>query len=443
MKSCIEKIGRYAVLLLCFAVISSLIPQITVHAEQEQQAQQKVVRVGWYESSFNKTEKSGKKSGYAYEYQLKLASYANWRFQYITGSWSELLEMLKEGDIDLMSDVSFTEERAGQMLFPDLPMGSEDYYIFTSPGNTEISDRDVSTLNGKKIGVNKGSIQIGLYQEWAQRRGVNAEIVELTGDENDSLNLLASGEIDAYITPNVHIDPSRLVPISKIGYSDFYFAVSKERPDLLAELNSAMNRLHDENPYFDQQMFEKHVQSFGSHAFLSIEEEEWLASHDTIRVGYQDNYLAFCATDPSTGELIGALKDFLESAEDSFVGTHINFETIAYPNISQALEAMERGEVDCVFPANFDAYEGEQRSVLITPAIMRTDMYAVVRIADQKVFNNKEHVIVAVNEGNPNYDSFVTDNFPDWQMVYFPTTADCLKAVSDGIADCVLISSYR
>jgi len=95
MKNRIEKIGRYAVLLLCFAVISSLIPQITVHAEQEQQEQQKVVRVGWYESSFNKTEKSGKKSGYAYEYQLKLASYANWRFQYITGSWSELFEMLK------------------------------------------------------------------------------------------------------------------------------------------------------------------------------------------------------------------------------------------------------------------------------------------------------------------------------------------------------------
>ena len=440
MEKRIAKVNRYLVIVLCVAVLSALVPHIRAHAEE---TQQRVVRVGWYESSFNKTEKSGKKTGYAYEYQLKLASYSGWQYQYVSGSWPDLMQMLINGDIDLMSDVSFTEERADKMLFSDLPMGTEDYYIFMAPGSSQISADDITTLNGKKIGVNKGSVQAGMYRSWAQRNNVDAELVELTTSENESVNMLASGKLDAYITPNVHTDASRLVPVFKIGYSDFYFAVSKSRPELLSELNAAMSRIHDENPFFNQQMFEEHVQSYGSNAFLSAVEESWLENHGTIRVGYQDNYLAFCACDPDTGELIGALKDFLENAENCFTDRHIDFEAIPYPTVEAAIEAMERNEIDCVFPANFDYYESELRKILITPSLLRTDMYAVVRSADQKIFRSKEHVIVAVNEGNPNYESFVSDNYPDWRQVYYETTADCLKAVSDGVADCVIISSYR
>ena len=440
MEKRIAKVNRYLVIVLCVAVLSALVPHIRAHAEE---TQQRVVRVGWYESSFNKTEKSGKKTGYAYEYQLKLASYSGWQYQYVSGSWPDLMQMLINGDIDLMSDVSFTEERADKMLFSDLPMGTEDYYIFMAPGSSQISADDITTLNGKKIGVNKGSVQAGMYRSWAQRNNVDAELVELTTSENESVNMLASGKLDAYITPNVHIDASRLVPVFKIGYSDFYFAVSKSRPELLSELNAAMSRIHDENPFFNQQMFEEHVQSYGSNAFLSVEEKSWLENHGKIRVGYQDNYLAFCARDPDTGELIGALKDFLENAENCFTDRHIDFEAIPYPTVEAAIEAMNRNEIDCVFPANFDYYDSEILNVLITPSLLRTDMYAVVRSADQKIFRSKEHVIVAVNEGNPNYESFVSDNYPDWRQVYYETTTDCLKAVSDGVADCVIISSYR
>jgi hypothetical protein len=36
------------------------------------------------------------------------------------------------------------------------------------------------------------------------------------------------------------VDDATTIPICKIASSDFYFAVNKNRPDLLAELNSAM-----------------------------------------------------------------------------------------------------------------------------------------------------------------------------------------------------------
>ena len=116
---------------------------------------------------------------------------------------------------------------------------------------------------------------------------------------------------------------------------------------------------------------------------------------------------------------------------------------MAYPSTAAAVEALNRGEIDCLFPASFSVCDGEAMGLMLTPSMLSTDIYAVVRQAEQKYFARKEHVIVAVNEGNPNYDAVLLDRFPGWRKVYFPTIDGCLKAVSDGLADCVLISNYR
>ena len=403
----------------------------------------KVVRVGWYDSSYNTVDQYGRRSGYAYEYQLKIAAYNGWSYEYVHGSWSELLQMLIDGKIDLMSDVSYTDERARHMLFPDIPMGSEEYYLFTSPDNQQISSSDPATLNGKRVGVNRDSIQASFYKDWAQRNGVKAEVVELVSTEDESLQMVENGELDAYVTVDSFTDPERQVPVFKVGYSDFFFAVNKDRPDLLNELNSAMSRIQDENRYFNQQMFERYIKTAGANAFLSANELDWLNDHGTIRVGYQDNYLAFCAADKKTGELTGAMKDFLEIAQDCFMNAHVSFEATAYPTTEAALAALDEGQVDCVFPASVGGYMGEKMGIVMTPPVMSTDVLAVVRQADMKNFSSKEHVVVAVNEGNPNYEAFLVANFPTWQVVYYKDTEECLKAVSDSVADCVLISNYR
>ena len=430
---------RTAALLLCVLILSALFSPIAVYANNTQ----KTVRVGWYESPFNTTDDSGRRSGYAYEYQLKIADYAGWNYSYVSASWPDLMQMLKDGKIDLMSDVSYTEERSQEMLFSDLPMGTEEYCIFISPMNREITSEDYSTLNGKRIGVNKDTIQESLYYKWAEKHQIHAEIVQLNCTEPESLEKLHSGSIDAYVSLNAFGDPKQLTPVCKVGSSDFYFALNNSRSDLLDDLNAAMSRIEDENPYYNQVMFEKHIKRFGTNAFLSSDEEEWLSSHGPIRVGYQDNYLAFCAKDPETGELTGALKNYLESASDCMTNVHIDFEPIAYPTSGAAFEALKNGEVDCVFPSNISGYDGETQGIMLSPSLMRTEVYAVVRQDDQRSFTENEHVIVAVNENNPNYTAFLEDNYPGWRAVYYPNTKECLQSVSNGVSDCVLISSFR
>ena len=430
---------RYGMIALCFLLV--LILALPAGAGAEKAG--KTVRVGWYESSFNTTDESGRRSGYAYEYQQKIAAYSGWQYEYVSAGWPVLLDMLKNGEIDLMSDVSWTEERENEMLFSSLPMGTEEYYLFISPTNQEILPGDVQTLQGKTVGVNRGSIQETFFREWAEKNGLSVKLAEVDGTESESLAMLENGELDAYVTVDSFTRPERTVPVYKIGSSDFFFAVNKERPDLQADLNQAMSRIQDENRYFNQQMFERFINRRGANAFLSEAEVGWLARKGTIRVGYQDNYMAFCAQDRETGELTGALKDYLDYASDCLVNAHLVFEPVAFRTTSEAIQALKQGEIDCVFPANLSSYDGERLGVVMTSPVTRTDMYAVVRQNEQNLFQNERSVTVAVNEGNPNYDSFLADHYPKWTRVYVKDTEACLEAVSKGVADCMVLSYYR
>ena len=423
--------------ILCFALclitaLYSVLP-ITAYAQEEER---KVVRVGSHDAPYFITDGYGRKSGYSYEYQRKLTAYTGWDYEYVDGTWSELFEMLKNGEIDLMSNISYTDERARDVLYASLPMGTEAYYIYIPAENTEITSEDYSSLNGKTVGVTKGTIQKDLFLKWEEAHGIKSNLVEINAPDEESLRLLG-GELDAFITMDVYGNAGSAVPLCKLGSSDFYFAVSKDRPDLQVELDAAMNRIQDENKYFNQQLHEEYLSNSNTDRYLSDKEKEWLLEHGTIRVGYQDNYLAFCAKDPKTGELTGALKDYLAYAATSLENA------ISYPTAFEAIQAMKDGEVDCVFPANLTEYDSESLDVVMSPMLMRTEMDAVVRAAEQKEFVRKQNVVVAVNEGNTNYDMFLMDHYPDWKRVYYPDTAAGLEAVAAGDADCVIISNYR
>ena len=365
----------------------------------------KTVRAGWHEDPYFIKDQNGRASGYSYEYQQKIAAYTGWEYDYVEGSWAELTHKLKTGEIDLLANVSYSEERAKDYLFTSFPMGTESYYVFISPNNQNVSSVDYHSLDGKRVGVSKGTIQTDMFMQWEKEHGVKAELVETAGTEEESLRLLDS-ELDAFVTMDVYADPKAAVPVWKIGSSDYYFAVSKKRPDLLPELNEALSKIQDENAFYNYQLSDKYLNLAETNLYLSVEEQKWLSGHGKIRIGYQDNYLAFCARDAATGGLIGALKDFLDYSQNVLENAELEFEAIAYPTAADAMDALCRGEVDCVFPANLTPYDAEKLGLVTTPAIMKTEMDTVVRSADAKGFFQKDPVIVTVNRGNTNYEVF-------------------------------------
>ena len=433
------RVRRLAVLLIFVMTAVTVLLPLGARA----QGTGKTVRVGWYESAFHRTDPFGRKSGYGYEYQQRIATFTGWNYEYVEGSWSELLDMLIAGEIDLLSDVSYTEERAEKILYSAQEMGSEDFHAFITPNNTEIRPDDFSTFNGKLVGVNKNSIQAQLFRQWAEDHGVTPEIVELTGKTPELLDMLANGEIDVLVTLDAYGKTADVVPVCKIGSAQSYFGINRDRPDLKQELDVAMNRITEDNRYFNQQLAEKYESGQGITGFLTAEELDWYTGHGAIRVGYRDGFLPFCDIDRETGTLTGALSDFLSFAETCEKNAALSFEPRVFDTTRVALEALTAGEVDCVFPVNLTAYDGETEGVIITDSFVQAEVYAGVRTSDHHGVSPEQEMTVAVVSGNLNYNTFLMDYFPNWHAVYYDDNEAGFRAVADGEADCVLVNSYR
>ena len=149
MKKFKLNVQRHICILLCLILYITVLP-LPVSAEE---AKSKTVRVGWYEGTYNTTGPDGQRRGYSYEYQQAVAAHTGWKYEYVEGSWAELMSMLKNGQIDLLGGISYTEERSTSMLFSELPMGEDKYYLYVDTSNTDISTSDLTTLNGKRIGM--------------------------------------------------------------------------------------------------------------------------------------------------------------------------------------------------------------------------------------------------------------------------------------------------
>lgn len=403
----------------------------------------KVVRVGWFDSSYNNIDGSGRRTGYSYEYQQKIAAYTGWNYEYVEGNWGQLVQKLINGEIDMLGGVSYTEARANVVQFSSYPMGTEEYYLFINGDKVAEYNEDFSYFNGKKIGVNKQSVQLEFFKEWEKQHNIQTELVELPDGESKSMKLLKDGEIDGFVSVDNYLSVENIVPVVKIGYSDFFFAVSKKRSDILDELNVAMGKIQDENRYYGDELFIKYIRNSRAITYLTHDEQQWLSEHKTIRVGYVDDYLAYCAKDKETEQVTGALKDYLRKARTSFSNGILNFETKAYDSISDAMSAMQRGEVDTVFPSNLSVYDAEEAGVLITPSIVNANLYLVVQASNVEYLKDMQYIKVAVVGGDDNYESIVKTKYYNWQIYNCDNVHACIRDVANGKTEGFLISNYR
>ena len=428
---------RFGALLLCMVLTVALLAPRWLRASA---VDRKVVRVGWYDSNFNRKDASGRRSGYGYEYQQRIAAYTGWTYEYVEGSWTELLAKLENGEIDLLSDVSVTSDRRRSMLFSAEPMGTEEYYLFIATTNQDITPDDLSTINNKRVGIVKNSVQKDFMLHWTLEHRVYPELIELSGSYDENMELLYRGELDALVTEDGLGVSRPAVPVCKVGESDFFFAVNKNRPDLLAELDDAMDRILGENRNYNQQLFDKYVRAYGNSAFLTSAEMEWYQDKTEIRVAYCADYLPICAE--HDGKLEGALAAYLDLMKDSIKNAEVVFTPVAYPTSQAALDALQKGEVDCAFPVYLGPYDEENLGLRATSPLIQAEIYAVMD-EERGALSAEEAVTVALQEGNFNYMAFLGDSFPKWKAEYYRTGKDCISAVSYGQADCALVISYR
>lgn len=420
-----KKMCRLFSALLCLLILFVALPFSAA-------AQEKVVRVGWYEDSYNITGENGERSGYAYEYQQTIASYTGWKYEYVKAGWSELVKMLENGEIDLMSGVSYTDARAQKMLFSELPMGMERYYLYGKLGKTGISPADLKTLEGKRVGLLEGSVQATQFYKWEQEHNLHLQHVSILGFE-DCKRKLANNEVDCVAsTETPLLVELGLANIALIGGSANYFVVNKNRPDLKEELDGAMRKIEQDKPFYADSLYQRYLSAVGASVLVDTE-KTWLAQHGAIRMGYVKCDVGVSMLDEKTGKIVGIINDYLNFASHALGNQKLKFELVGFATQAEELQALKDKKVDVLFHVNQNPYAAEQNGFILSNTVWEFNLAAVT--AKSNFAENMTNT-VAIPEKNLLMKWYVSYNYPQWKIVEYEDFAAAEQAVREGEADC-------
>ena len=308
----------------------------------------KVVRVGSFEDTFNYVNEKGTRKGYGYELLQTLSGYTGWQLEYVTCDWSDCFEKLKNGEIDIMGDISYTEDRTEEMLFSDEPMGEEKDYLYADLSREDITASDFKTLNGKKIGVLMGTEPEVMLTEWEEKYDLKTQHVNISNNE-DAKQKLANHEIDCFVSMEESFwTELGISTITRVGSSDIYYAINKDRADIKEELDNAMRALEDADPFYTADLYKRYF-SMDYTPILTGEEKAWLKKHGAIRMGFLTGDSGVSVYDPSTGELTGTITDYIRFAKDCLGNQELEFQMVGYDSQKAELDALKSGEIDMVF----------------------------------------------------------------------------------------------
>ena len=394
----------------------------------------KVVRVGSFEDTFNYVNEKGVRKGYGYELLQTLSGYTGWQFEYVTCDWSDCFEKLKNGEIDIMGDISYTEDRAEEMLFSDEPMGEEKYYLYTDLSRTDISASNFKTLNGKKIGVLMGTEPEVMLTEWEEKYGLETEHVNIANNE-DVQQKLANHEIDCFVSLEESFwTELGISTITRVGSSGIYYALNKDRPDLKEELDNAMRALEDSDPFYTADLYKRYF-SLDYTPILTGEEKAWLREHGAIRMGFLTSDRGVSTYDPATGEITGTIIDYIQFARDCLGNQELEFQIVGYDSKKTELDALKSGEIDMVFHFDQSPNLAEEYRVACTNTTWTSNLMAVT---NKQHFNENKANRIAVPQNKLSLKKYIAFYYPQWEIVDCDTQEDGAKLVGDGHADCFI-----
>ena len=424
-----------AVALAALTLLSAVMPTPAFAADSDQQV--KTVRVGWLVNNEGVQEGTpGERlSGWGYEYLQTLSYYTpGWQYEYVSGTFNELMDMLEAGEIDLMPNISYSAEREQKLLFSSNPEGTERYYIYAKPDRDDLAKGDPQALQGLTIGCNSGVMQTIVGQQWLADEGVTCTYKEI--DTGSALfEALADGEVDAVIMNDTISSPDAS-PMFYVGSSDYYFAVPKSRPDLMSDINAAMASISRVNPRYNDEVKSSYSAQNSGSSLLTGVERSWLkANGNTITLGYLKNQLPYC-TQNDDGEMEGSLASLATTLHDKF---GIKVKTVAFSSNKQMTKALSKGTIDVALPFFRDYWLAEQAGV-----IQSNPMGTVSLTAIHSSNNLDSDLKNIAYTGYAIVNRFELESlFPDATISEYPNADEALKALNEGKASCIIVPSTR
>ena len=434
---------KSAVLFACIFVVLGMWMMLSVHCQAAEtnndEKQPQTIRVGSFEDTFNYVDKNGVRRGYGYELMQALAGYTGWKFEYVKCDWSNCFDKLENGEIDIMGDISYTDERAQKMLFPDEPMGEEKYILYADLSDMDIETSDFKSLDGKRVGVLLGTEPEIMLTEWENKNGIHTEHVNVNNND-DVEKKLANHEIDCFVSLEESIwSEQGISSVTTIGKSGIYFAINKERSDIKTKMDYAMRQLEQDSPFFKSDLYKKYF-TLDYKQSLTGKEKSWVEEHGGIKIGFLNNDQAIFSMDQETGKLTGMLAEYISYAKDCLGNQTLEFNIRGYDDYNEMLQALQDHEIDMIFYAGRNPDLAEKKGYTLTNTAWT---YSLMAVTDEKYFNEDKSYTVAVPKEQEALKQHIVFSYPQWKLVDYDSLADAADMIMNEKADCFLMGTSQ
>ena len=401
--------------------------------------QSQIIRVGSFEDTFDYVDKNGVRRGYGYELMQALAGYTGWKFEYVKCDWSNCFDKLENGEIDIMGDISYTDERAQKMLFPDESMGEEKYILYDDLSDMDIGTSDFKFMDGKRVGVLIDTEPEIMLTEWENKNGIHTEHVNVYNND-DVEKKLANQEIDCFVSLEESIwSEQGIASVTTIGKSGIYFAINKERSDIKTELDYAMRQLEQDSPFFKADLYKKYF-TLDYNQSLTGGEKSWLEEHGDIRIGFLNNDPAIFYRDEATEKLMGMLAEYTSYAKDCLGNRALKFYMQEYDSYDEMTQALQNCEIDVVFYAGRNPDFAEKNGYALTNTAWT---YSLMAVTDEGKFDENRVYTVAVPKEKDALKQHIAFGYPQWKLVDYDSLEDAADMVMNEKADCFLIGTSQ
>lgn len=337
-------------------------------------AEENAVRVGYsVAGSMLRKEEDGCYTGYNAMYLYEIARYTGWHYEFVPfTNWSDAISALENGEIDILPTVVKTPERENTMLFPEENMGKTPMAVVGGQNSRFRNYGDVQALQGARIGVRRDTADAEKFEKWAQRSAIR--YTEAVYDNRDMLlEALDKGEIDYAATSYVGA-VCAYPELYEYGAEEMYFAVAKNRPGLLMQLERALKDIEHYDDPFAEILREETGHNGESTLKLSAADRAFIATHAPIRVSICDEGAPF--SDWENDEARGAVPAFLKRISER---TGLQFTFVKVDSRTEELQLLHEGKIDMIGNLAWNLYYAEKHDIRLTTSYAVASLSGIMR----------------------------------------------------------------
>lgn len=392
----------------------------------------RIIKVGFYPLDYGQiTNDDGSHSGYYYDYLEEIAQYTGWQYEFIDDNFSDCLDMLKKGDIDLMCGLNQSQERRSCLDFSVKSVFSQKYKLIVPNSRTDLTFQDCRSFDGLRVAVIKDDIQVSHLTEYFASHNITFESIPCL-TEADMADAVSSGKADAIFTTSYDSHLQSKV-IDYIAVDDLYFA-SPKNSGIIDGINDAQKKISIENPDFESYLYSKYITmnpQYGTPDFTKAE-LAYMKQHPVINVSYNSDWQPIEMSDTESEAYSGITAGMFNLISNY---THIDFEYMPYTDIDQALENIHNGKTEVIASVPYDfSWADKNRLSLSTPYLESS----IVRVSKKSGSSRSPYIALTKQ-----YCTFYSKDASTHKDVKrFDNLSGCLDSVMSGESMCTYMNDY-